>query len=72
MALYWAEAMKAQTASPELAESFMGLFEGLNEASESIINNLNAVQSNAVDLDGYFQNESMALKLCDLAVVSML
>ena len=46
--------MKAQTASPELAESFMGLFEALNEASESIINDLNAVQSNAVDLDGYF------------------
>ena len=41
----------------------MGLFEGLNEASDSIINNLNAVQSNAVDLDGYFQpNESMASK----------
>ena len=63
LALYWAEAMKAQTASPELAESFMGLFEALNEASESIINDLNAVQSNAVDLDGYFQpNESMASK----------
>ena len=63
MALYWAEAMKEQTTSPELAESFMGLFEGLNKASDSIINNLNAVQSNAVDLDGYFQpNESMASK----------
>ena len=63
LALYWAEAMKAQTASPELAESFTYLFEGLNEASESIIDDLNAVQSNTVDLDGYFQpNESMASK----------
>jgi isocitrate dehydrogenase len=63
LALYWAEAMKAQTASPELAEAFSGLFEELNEASEAIISELNTVQSNAVDLEGYFQpNESLAAK----------
>jgi isocitrate dehydrogenase len=63
LALYWAEAMKSQTASPELAKAFLALYEGLNEASESIIRDLNAVQSNAVDLGGYFQpNESFASK----------
>lgn len=63
LALYWAEAMKSQTASPELANSFLPLYESLNEASESIISDLNAVQSNAVDLGGYFQpNESLASK----------
>ena len=63
LALYWAEAMKSQNASPELANSFLPLYESLNEASESIISDLNAVQSNAVDLGGYFQpNESLASK----------
>jgi isocitrate dehydrogenase len=63
LALYWAEAMKSQTASPELAKAFLALYEGLNEASDSIIRDLNAVQSNAVDLGGYFQpNESFASK----------
>jgi isocitrate dehydrogenase len=69
LALYWAEAMKAQKDSPELAEAFTGLFEELNQASEAIISELNRVQSKAVDLDGYFQpNESLATKVmrpCD-------
>lgn len=69
LALYWAEAMKAQKDSPELAEAFTGLFEELNQASEVIISELNRVQSKAVDLDGYFQpNESLATKVmrpCD-------
>ena len=63
LALYWAEAMKSQTASPELAESFLGLYQDLKQASESIISDLNAVQSNSVDLGGYFQPiESLAAK----------
>lgn len=63
LALYWAEAMKSQTASPELAESFLGLYQDLKQASESIISDLNAVQSNSVDLGGYFQPiESIAAK----------
>jgi isocitrate dehydrogenase len=63
LALYWSEAMQSQTASPELAESFASLYEGLNQASESIISDLNSVQSNSVDLDGYFQpNELLAAK----------
>ena len=37
LALYWAEAMKSQTASPELAGSFLGLYQDLKQASESII-----------------------------------
>lgn len=69
LALYWAEAMKSQTASSELANSFLPLYESLNEASESIISDLNAVQSNAVDLGGYFKpNESLAsnaMRPCD-------
>lgn len=61
LALYWAEAMKEQKDSPELAEAFAGLFEELNEASEAIISCLNEVQSNTVDLNGYFQpNQSLA------------
>ena len=69
LALYWAEAMKSQTASPELAESFLGLYQDLKQASESIISDLNAVQSNSVDLGGYFQPiellASKAMRPCD-------
>jgi len=55
LALYWAQELAAQDANPALAEKFAGVAAQLTESEDKIIEELIAVQGNAVDMGGYYQ-----------------
>ena len=54
LALYWAQALAAQTTDSGLAALFAGLAGELAAAEETIVGELAAVQGDAVDLGGYY------------------
>jgi isocitrate dehydrogenase len=54
LAMYWAEAVAAQTDDAELAAQFAPLAKALAENEAAIVAELNAVQGQAVDLGGYY------------------
>lgn len=54
IALYWAQALAAQTEDTELAAIFAPLAEKLAAAEDTIVGELNAVQGDPVDLGGYY------------------
>ncbi len=54
LALYWAEAMAAQTTDPALAERFAPLAATLAENEAAIVAELNDVQGQAMDIGGYY------------------
>ena len=54
LALYWAQALAAQTTDSELAALFAGLATELAAAESTIVAELAAVQGDAVDLGGYY------------------
>ncbi|MES1926606.1 NADP-dependent isocitrate dehydrogenase [Salinisphaera sp. T31B1] len=61
LALYWAEALAAQDSDDELKQTFGELADKLAANEDRIIDELNAVQDDAVDLGGYyFPNHEMA------------
>jgi isocitrate dehydrogenase len=55
LALYWAQALAAQDASPELKAEFTPLAESLAANETAIIAELTAVQGHSVDIGGYYQ-----------------
>ena len=55
LALYWAEALAAQNASPELKDACRPLAETLRREEMKIVEELLAVQGKAVDLGGYYR-----------------
>ncbi len=55
LALYWAEALAAQTKSPELQDCFRDIARQLRDKELTIIDELNAAQGNPVDIGGYYQ-----------------
>ncbi len=55
LALFWAEALAAQQASPELADSAAGFAAALRNQEERIVEELIAVQGAPVDLGGYYR-----------------
>ncbi|MDM4018060.1 NADP-dependent isocitrate dehydrogenase [Roseiconus lacunae] len=55
MTLYWAEALASQTDDAELATAFSEVAKSLRDNEETIVDELNRVQGQAVDLGGYFQ-----------------
>ena len=55
LAMYWAQAVAAQTEDAELAASFAKLAEGLTANEQKIVDELIACQGNPVDMGGYFQ-----------------
>ena len=55
LALYWAEALAAQNASPELKDACRPLAEALRREEMKIVEELLAVQGKAVDLGGYYR-----------------
>ena len=55
LALYWAEALAAQTDDAELAARFAPLARRLAENEEAIVAELNAVQGEPVDIGGYYR-----------------
>ena len=54
IAMYWAQAVAAQTKDAELQARFKPLAEALTANEEKIVAELNAVQGRAVDLGGYY------------------
>jgi isocitrate dehydrogenase len=54
LALYWAQALAAQTEDASLAATFAGLAERLAADEETIAGELNGVQGSPVDLGGYY------------------
>lgn len=55
LALYWAEALAAQDQDSELASRFAALYAALSQNEAKIVEELNAVQGQAVDLGGYYR-----------------
>lgn len=58
LALYWAQALAAQTENPDLQQRFTELAKTLSEAEATIVDELNAAQGEAVDIGGYYQPDS--------------
>jgi len=57
LAMYWAEALAAQTEDAELAAQFSGLAKELTDNEAKIVEELNAIQGPAVDLGGYYRTD---------------
>ena len=57
LAMYWAQAMAAQTDDAELAAKFKPLADSLTANESKIVDELNAVQGQAVDIGGYYSTE---------------
>ncbi|MGX5219473.1 NADP-dependent isocitrate dehydrogenase [Pseudomonas sp. S9] len=56
LALYWAQALAAQTEDAELAAHFAPLAKTLTEQEETIVAELNEVQGKPVDIAGYYRS----------------
>ena len=54
LALYWAQEVANQTVDADLAAAFAPLAEKLNSNEAKIVEELNAVQGSACDIDGYY------------------
>ena len=55
LALYWADALAAQTDDPDLAAQFAPCATTLAENETTIVEELNAVQGQPMDIGGYYQ-----------------
>ncbi len=55
IALYWAQALAAQTENPEVAARFAPLAAALSENEPTIVDELLAVQGAPADIGGYYQ-----------------
>jgi len=55
LALYWAQALAAQTEDKELAAHFKPLADALAANEKKIVDELAAVQGHAVDIGGYYK-----------------
>lgn len=58
LGMYWAEALAAQTADPELQSRFAKLAQALSEQEATIVAELNGVQGTKVDIKGYYRPDS--------------
>lgn len=54
LAMYWAEGLATQTKNKELLEEFAPIYKKMGENEHTIINELNAAQGTAQDIDGYY------------------
>ena len=54
LAMYWARALADQDKDQQLKESFTSLASEMESNEETIVNELNAVQGDAVDMGGYY------------------
>ena len=54
LALYWAQALAAQTEDTSIQQRFSGFAETLSENESKIIFELNAAQGKRLDLGGYY------------------
>ena len=61
LALYWAQALAAQTKDIQLATQFASIADGLVKNEQVIVEELRAVQGSVCDIKGYYQPEP---KIC--------
>lgn len=61
LAMYWAQAMAAQTQDPTLATRFKPLAEALTQNEAKIVAELNGAQGVAVDIAGYYHPNAEAV-----------
>ncbi len=54
MALYWAQALAAQTDDADLAARFAGVAQALSDNEDAIVNDLTEVQGSPVETGGYY------------------
>ncbi len=59
LALYWAQALAAQTKDADLKQKFSGLAATLSAKEAEIVAQLNGVQGKAVDIGGYYQPDNV-------------
>ncbi|MDW5441618.1 NADP-dependent isocitrate dehydrogenase [Polaromonas sp. SM01] len=62
LAMYWAQALAAQTEVPELAAQFAPLAQQLTANEQAIVAELQAVQGKPVDIGGYYQPDLAKLE----------
>jgi isocitrate dehydrogenase len=62
LALYWAQALAAQTEDKELQTHFTKLAKQLNDNEEKILAELSAVQGKPVDIGGYYKPDLKKLE----------
>jgi len=55
LAMYWAQALAAQTDDKELAERFSPVAKALTENEKKIVDELNGAQGKPVDIGGYYR-----------------
>ena len=58
LAMYWAQALAAQTDDAELAAKFAPLAKALADNEEKIVGELSDAQGAAVDVGGYFKPDA--------------
>lgn len=64
LALYWAQALAAQTDNKELQKSFTPIAQQLSDNENIIVTELNAVQGSAADVGGYYRmDKTLASKV---------
>ena len=62
LALYWAQALAEQSQDTELQAGFVSLAKELSENEQSILKELNSVQGEPVQLNGYFHPDTNLVK----------
>ncbi|RYF66898.1 MAG: NADP-dependent isocitrate dehydrogenase, partial [Comamonadaceae bacterium] len=62
LALYWAQALAAQTEDKELAAKFAPLAKTLADKEQVIVAELNEVQGKPVDIGGYYKPDTAKLE----------
>jgi isocitrate dehydrogenase len=62
LALYWAEALAAQTKDQQLQDHFRNFARQLAEQESTILEELSAAQGSPVDIGGYFQPDSSRIE----------
>jgi isocitrate dehydrogenase len=65
LAMYWAQALAAQTEDKELQAHFAPIAKALTDNEQKIIAELKAVQGKPVDIGGYYMPD---LKKCDVVM----
>ncbi|HEY0266872.1 MAG TPA: NADP-dependent isocitrate dehydrogenase, partial [Rhizomicrobium sp.] len=58
LALYWAQALAAQTEDKDLQAKFAGLAKTLTDNEAKIVAELGAVQGKLVDIGGYYRPDT--------------
>lgn len=58
LAMYWAEALAAQTEDTEFAAKFTTLAKTLADNEQKIVDELNTVQGQSVDIGGYYMSDT--------------